>query len=97
MPTMEWAAISATPVMGRLRKERPITSAQISSIRPKVQTVPMAASASSSIRIGSKGWGAASRSSAETSMSSAMVCLRVCLSETGAGAGVTGARDHVGD
>jgi hypothetical protein len=37
MPTTECAAISATPVMGALKKERPMTSAQISSISAKVQ------------------------------------------------------------
>ena len=43
MPTTEWAAISDTPVIGALRKDRPITSAQISNISAKVQMVPMAA------------------------------------------------------
>ena len=72
MPTTECAAISATPVMGAFRKERPITSAQINSISPKVQMVPMAARPSSSVRTGSKGCGAAAASSAAMSMSSAM-------------------------
>ncbi len=56
-----------------LRNDRPITSAQISSISAKVQTVPMAASASSTARTGSKACGPPPPSIADMSTSSAML------------------------